>query len=63
MALLAYSMSRKHSIFGSENEPNRNPIRLILESLADAEAAEDFAEQVIGGEFAGDLVESVLGLA
>lgn len=31
--------------------------------LSDAEAAEDFAEQVVGGEFAGDGVEGFLGKA
>lgn len=30
-------------------------------SLPDTEAAEDFAKQVVGGEFAGDFVEVLLG--
>ena len=37
------------------------PSRLIL--LPDAEAAEDLAEQILAGEFSGDLAQGVLGEA
>lgn len=42
--------------------PLTQPLRLFFALLANAEAREDFAEQIVGAELAGDRIHRVLRL-